>query len=294
MSLCKQPAVGMFLTWIIQCVFWLQLWIFTHGQQIAMGLPEGKQVMKSSLIDYRHEVLSVGGPVDMECANMTKSKLIYSLWKLHMRGRMCNLTTEYLTRHYENTCEDGKVLIRGISRESYLHIPQFTLTDEGIYVCETAYWGGSYMAEIVVSARVRPQITSELKVIHGRRVAVCLAVGGKPAASISWSTMGNFTGNQSHTLNADGTVTVKSYLVLPENISSEVLNCIVTHPSFREAEKVSPLGLEGGVVPVITVQYSILSFCSIVLLFAVVASFCILRKSVLKCLNTRCFVDSAH
>uniref|UniRef100_A0A8C9TGP7 Ig-like domain-containing protein n=1 Tax=Scleropages formosus TaxID=113540 RepID=A0A8C9TGP7_SCLFO len=170
----------------------------------------------------------------MACYNITQSKLIYTLWKLHMRGHTCDLRTDYLTENYENNCQDGKVLRSGTGRESHLHIPQFTLTDEGIYLCETAYWGGTYTAEITVE--------------HGRRVAVCSAVGGKPVASISWSTMGNFRGNQSSILNPDSTFTVDSRLALPENVSSDNLNCIVTHPCLGESlsPPTTPQGLKPG------------------------------------------------
>ncbi|XP_018605385.1 cell surface glycoprotein CD200 receptor 1-like isoform X2 [Scleropages formosus] len=272
----------MFFTWTAPCVFLLRLCILTQGQPFVTSLSEGKQMIRSPLIDYRNEVLDAGSSVDMACYNITQSKLIYTLWKLHMRGHTCDLRTDYLTENYENNCQDGKVLRSGTGRESHLHIPQFTLTDEGIYLCETAYWGGTYTAEITVSARVRPQISSWLEVEHGRRVAVCSAVGGKPVASISWSTMGNFRGNQSSILNPDSTFTVDSRLALPENVSSDNLNCIVTHPCLGEAhiEKVSPSALKEGLAPVIAAQYSVLSIGTVILLCGILTSCCIIKKSV--------------
>ncbi|XP_018605386.1 uncharacterized protein LOC108933057 isoform X3 [Scleropages formosus] len=129
---------------------------------------------------------------------------------------------------------------------------------------------------------VRPQISSWLEVEHGRRVAVCSAVGGKPVASISWSTMGNFRGNQSSILNPDSTFTVDSRLALPENVSSDNLNCIVTHPCLGEAhiEKVSPSALKEGLAPVIAAQYSVLSIGTVILLCGILTSCCIIKKSV--------------
>ncbi|KAJ8351515.1 hypothetical protein SKAU_G00229910 [Synaphobranchus kaupii] len=61
---------------------------------------------------------------------------------------------------------------------------------------------------------VFPQISTRLDFRDGKRVAVCSATGGKPAASISWRNTWNSSVTQSSTKNPDGSFTVESRLIL--------------------------------------------------------------------------------
>ncbi|KAJ8388398.1 hypothetical protein AAFF_G00134240 [Aldrovandia affinis] len=128
---------------------------------------------------------------------------------------------------------DGKVLQNTTNGKSYLHIPHFKDTDEGMYTCETVYQGSIHKVHIDVSAAVSPQISTRLDFRDGKREAVCSAAGGKPAASVSWRNTWNYNVTLSSTENSDGSFTVESRVILPETVSADNLSCIVTHLEVR-------------------------------------------------------------
>ncbi|XP_048871772.1 cell surface glycoprotein CD200 receptor 1-like [Brienomyrus brachyistius] len=228
----------------------------------------------TTMQDNRHKYFDLNEGADITCSNKTWREMIYSIWKVKLTGRLCCVAF-HINGSRHDTCENGMELRNGTSGESYLHIPQFTLGNQGVYLCETAYWGGTYNAEITVSARVPPQIFSRLEELHNGTVAVCSAVEGNPAASISWRTQWNSTANQTSTHNPNGTYTVESRLVLPGRVSRENLSCIVTHPSwpggFKEVQFSDPKA--GHVAQ--WIGLSVVSVC-------ILAAFCLTWKLISK------------
>ncbi|XP_029558652.1 cell surface glycoprotein CD200 receptor 1-A isoform X4 [Salmo trutta] len=148
-------------------------------------------------------------------------------------------TSPFLTSIVPLGQQHGVIAMLNTSRgESYLQIPGFSKRDEGIYHCESVYKAGSYTSNIDVSLIAPPSVSAWLEWEGSRQVAVCLAEGGKPAASISWSEKWNSTSTT--TLNLDGFNKVESRLVLPEGIATGNLTCAVIHPSWEEVHMVTP------------------------------------------------------
>ncbi|XP_018605419.1 cell surface glycoprotein CD200 receptor 5-like isoform X2 [Scleropages formosus] len=187
------------------------------------------------------QFFALDSTVNIPCYNEPRKQIIYNIWNLKMKANNCCIAWHFNESQID-TCKDGKVLRNGTSGQPFLYIPRFTREDEGIYFCETAYLGGCHTAKIQVSAKIRPEISGKLVLHHDRKVAVCSAAGGKPAATISWSTIENVSDHHTATPNLDGTFTVERRLVLSNNVSHSNLTCIVTHPSLGEAhmEKILP------------------------------------------------------
>ncbi|XP_041938845.1 cell surface glycoprotein CD200 receptor 1-like isoform X2 [Alosa sapidissima] len=123
----------------------------------------------------------------------------------------------------------GKTLRNTTNGESYLHIPHFGVKDEGIYSCEIVYRGGAETVTITVRAAVTPVLSTRLEQDSGQRFAVCSAAGGKPAAIVSWEEMwGSSEVTERSTQNADGTVTVESWLRVPDG-TKDKLTCVASH-----------------------------------------------------------------
>ncbi|XP_014020352.1 cell surface glycoprotein CD200 receptor 1-A isoform X3 [Salmo salar] len=187
--------------------------------------------------DARSEHFHLGSNAILKCSNKTWSEMIYTIWKLNLDGIMCQISSSNDNLNL-NTCNDGKAMLNTSRGESYLQIPGFSKRDEGIYHCESVYKAGSYTSNIDVSLIAPPSVSAWLEWEGSRQVAVCLAEGGKPAASISWSEKWNSTSTT--TLNLDGFNKVESRLVLPEGIATGNLTCAVIHPSWEEVHMVTP------------------------------------------------------
>lgn len=77
--------------------------------------------------------------------------MLYTTWNLNVNGIQCTIAAS-TDMNPHDTCMDGKVLRNTTKGESYLHIPLFKGTDEGIYQCETVFQGSNYVAYINVFA----------------------------------------------------------------------------------------------------------------------------------------------
>ncbi|XP_029558650.1 cell surface glycoprotein CD200 receptor 1-A isoform X2 [Salmo trutta] len=200
----------------------------------SWSLETGQQ---HGVIDARSEHFHLGSNAILKCSNKTWSEMMYTIWKLNLDGIKCQISSSNDNLNL-NTCNDGKAMLNTSRGESYLQIPGFSKRDEGIYHCESVYKAGSYTSNIDVSLIAPPSVSAWLEWEGSRQVAVCLAEGGKPAASISWSEKWNSTSTT--TLNLDGFNKVESRLVLPEGIATGNLTCAVIHPSWEEVHMVTP------------------------------------------------------
>ncbi|KAE8299212.1 hypothetical protein D5F01_LYC01605 [Larimichthys crocea] len=144
----------------------------------------------------------------------------------------------------EDLCNDGKSLRNSMKSRPYLHIPNFSNNDVGIYRCESAFKGGIENYEINVANTVRPTISAWLERENNKMVAVCTAERGKPAANISWSHTGNSppveTLSESH-----GFFTAESRLELTEGVDVKNLSCAVSHPYWTEEQILVPKPQKG-------------------------------------------------
>ncbi|KAL4656583.1 cell surface glycoprotein CD200 receptor 1 [Arapaima gigas] len=176
--------------------------------------------------EHRTEYFDLNSSVNLTCTNKTLSSVLFTTWNISIKNINC-LIASASDEDDKDTCKDGKVLHN--NRKIYLHIPHFAQKDEGRYRCEIVYAGRSHTSEIQVKARASLNISTRLDQEH--RVAVCSATGAKAGVSILWRPSQNLTGNQSSTLNPDGTYNLESCVSLSEVDGTE-LECIVTHPNW--------------------------------------------------------------
>ncbi|KAM6986720.1 cell surface glycoprotein CD200 receptor 1-A [Aplochiton taeniatus] len=159
--------------------------------------------------------------------------MLFTIWKIDLNdGERCELGSSN-DDHNHSSCNDGKVLLNTSNGAVHLHIPHFTKRDEGVYSCESAYIGGVYSAHINVSLIAPPNVSAWLEREGNQQVAVCLAAGGKPAASVVWRGLGNSSAATVQ-IRRYPNGSVESRLVLPGNMTSGNLTCAVSHPSWTE------------------------------------------------------------
>ncbi|XP_036964664.1 cell surface glycoprotein CD200 receptor 1-A-like isoform X2 [Acanthopagrus latus] len=194
----------------------------------------------------RHSAFNEGSDVDLTCSNKTWNETLYVIWTIQLKYRNeCQISLDDRGRGVD-TCKDGKSLTYTSSTQSYLHIPDFTNGDEGVYKCESVYKGGSERYEINVAITVPPRTSAWFDQQDNKMVAVCKAEKGKPAANILWSHAGNISDVKTLS-EPDGFFTVESRLKISEGMDTENLSCAISHPYWRE-EKILELKLTKGPV----------------------------------------------
>ncbi|XP_046902234.1 cell surface glycoprotein CD200 receptor 1-A [Hypomesus transpacificus] len=193
----------------------------------------------SKLHVYRSEHFRVGSNITLQCSNKTWNEMIYTIWKIPTHEKLCQISSTEDGQNM-NTCNDGKALCNTTNGESYLCIPEFSERDEGSYFCETVHKGGSYAAKIDVLVTAPPIVSAWIEKEGSRYTAVCEAVRGKPAASITWRTTWNSSSALITTNFTDGLHSVRSRLVLPEGVAMTNLSCVVSHPSWTDEQTHDP------------------------------------------------------
>ncbi|XP_042263922.1 cell surface glycoprotein CD200 receptor 1-B-like isoform X3 [Thunnus maccoyii] len=185
----------------------------------------------------RNASFNLGSDVNLTCSNEPRSEVIYVLWKIDLKHKECHIA---YTNDGQSTdsCNDGKSL-RNTPTALYLHIPNFSNDDVGVYQCETVYTGGADAHIINMDITAPPSISAWLEWKGNKTVAVCKAERGKPAASISWSHLENSSSLKTWS-GSDGFFTVESHLELPENMDPKTLSCTVRHPYWEEEKTLVP------------------------------------------------------
>ncbi|XP_078142402.1 cell surface glycoprotein CD200 receptor 1-A isoform X2 [Centroberyx gerrardi] len=190
---------------------------------------------------FRDENVSLGSDVKLTCVNKTWSEMIYTLWKIKLKSKDCNIGSSNSGKNH-NLCNNDMALHNTSSGESYLLIPKVSSSEEGVYNCESVYTGGRYSVTFNVSVTVHPEISSWLEWNGNRRVAVCLAARGKPAASVEWRNVGNSSSVPTEKIrrDPDGSYTVESRLDLPEGLDPGNLTCAVRYAYWRKERTMIP------------------------------------------------------
>lgn len=98
----------------------------------------------------RHLAFNLGNDVDLKCSNKTWNETLYVIWEIESKREPCKISFNSDGRSGDS-CMDGKSLQNTSSAQSYLHIPNFSNDDEGVYKCESVYKGGSENYEIIVA-----------------------------------------------------------------------------------------------------------------------------------------------
>ncbi|XP_034431212.1 cell surface glycoprotein CD200 receptor 1 isoform X1 [Hippoglossus hippoglossus] len=219
----------------------------------------------------RNLTFNSGSNVNLNCSNRTWAQTIYVIWDMMLTNKICKVSFSNEGRG-EDTCKDGKSLRNTSRAQSYLHIPNFSATDVGVYKCNFVYNGGKEDYEINVAITVPPTLSAWIE--HGdKMVAVCKAERGKPAANISWSHSRDSLSVE--TLESDGLITVESRLELDKGTDTKNLTCAFSHPSWeKEKTLVAKLSkdfpwwliLTGVVVSVLLVGFAIFAQKKILML----------------------------
>uniref|UniRef100_A0A1A7XG55 CD200 receptor 1-like n=1 Tax=Iconisemion striatum TaxID=60296 RepID=A0A1A7XG55_9TELE len=191
----------------------------------------------------RKEVFHLGSSVNVTCSSKTWKETLFVIWDLNLKHKTCQISFSNDGQNVDS-CNDGKLLQNTTTGQSYLHIPNVSANDVGLYRCESVYSGGNDNYKINVTVTVPPTLSAWLERRDNKMFAVCRAEGGNPAANISWSLAGN--SESVKTLpGSDGFATVESELELPEGMNPENLSCIVTHQFWDEERSLVPELREG-------------------------------------------------
>ncbi|XP_062282589.1 cell surface glycoprotein CD200 receptor 1-B-like [Scomber scombrus] len=191
----------------------------------------------------RNSTFDLGSDVNLTCSNKPWDHIFYVIWNINLKYKDCRIA-QANDGTSENSCYDGKSLQKTSRAQSYLHIPNFSNDDVGVYKCETAHTEGADDHIIYVTITVPPNTSAWLEWKGNKMVAVCKAQLEKPAANISWS----YTGTSSYLetwLGSDGLITVESRMELPDNMDTKHLNCTITHHYWERVITLVPEPIEG-------------------------------------------------
>ncbi|XP_054644251.1 cell surface glycoprotein CD200 receptor 1 isoform X2 [Dunckerocampus dactyliophorus] len=244
------------------------LWVFT----VILSL------VWETWINYTS--FNVGSDVKLKCSDKSWQELIYVIWTVALIHKQCRIANS-ISGGLQNNCNDGKTLRNTSMAQPYLHIPDFSSRDVGLYKCELVYSGGSTTCNISVSITVPPRISSWLEWgDDNSMVAVCKAEEGKPAATITWSHMGNFSSVEKQQ-SSNGFFSVESRLKLPEGARTvENVTCIIRHLYWQSEKKLRPKPPKG-------LPYNVMCILIVVAILMVLAGFLIFahkKKIMPRCL----------
>ncbi|MED6258181.1 hypothetical protein ATANTOWER_003920 [Ataeniobius toweri] len=194
--------------------------------------------------DHIKAVFSLGSNMDLHCSNRTWTETMFVIWNIELKHKICRISFSDKGQSFDS-CNDGKSLQNTSAGQSYLHIPNFSADDVGVYKCESVYTGGydNYKTEVAVTAP--PKVSAWLDRRDNKMVAVCRAERGNPAATISWSPAGN--GSVTLQDEPDGFLTVESRLELSGDMDPENLTCVVHHQFWAQEKTLVPKLKEGHV-----------------------------------------------
>ncbi|KAM6978409.1 cell surface glycoprotein CD200 receptor 1 [Tautogolabrus adspersus] len=224
----------------------------------------------------RNESFNQGKDVNLTCSEKTWNETIYIIWEIKLKNKPCKVSFNTDGRSVD-TCRDGKSLRNTSSSQSYLHIPNFSSNDVGVYKCQSSYKGGIDNVVINVATTVPPHVSMWFKHEVNKTSAVCKAERGNPAANISWSVPGNWSVKSVPT--DDGLFTVESHLLLPEGTDPENISCVVRHPCW-EGEKLFRVNHRKGNVPWLLILI-------VVIITVLVAGFLFIAQKKLRMLRQR-------
>lgn len=188
----------------------------------------------------RNLAFNLGSDINLTCSDKTWNESLFVIWTIELKHKMCKVAFSNNGEASRDSCNDGKSLRNTSTSQSYLHIPNFSANDAGVYKCEQAVRAGMETYRINVAITVQPTTTAWLEVRDNTMVAVCTAERGKPAANISWSHTGNNSASVIEKPDSDGFITVESLLELTEDMDIKNLTCIIRHLFWKESKTLKP------------------------------------------------------
>ncbi|XP_041663655.1 cell surface glycoprotein CD200 receptor 1-B-like isoform X2 [Cheilinus undulatus] len=172
-----------------------------------------------------------GSDVNLTCSNKTWKDTMFVTWHIKLINKQCMIALLPGTQTVDS-CNDGKSLQNTSSFQSYLHITNFSKTDEGAYKCVSPYNGGILETIYDVAVTVPPSVSLWLEHLDNQVVAVCRAERGFPAASITWHYAGKTSTEE--ILDSNELFTAESRVLLLEGMHPGNLSCVIRHPCWEE------------------------------------------------------------
>ncbi|XP_062390772.1 uncharacterized protein LOC134078686 [Sardina pilchardus] len=126
-----------------------------------------------------------------------------------------------------------------ITMESSLHVPDNRMKDKLTCVATShPSWtgGGSSTTIDLTEIRIVPPVLNiRIEWDDGQWFAVCSAAGGKPAGKVSWEELWESSEvTERSTQNADGTLTMESWVRVPDDRTKDKLTCVASHPFWTQ------------------------------------------------------------
>lgn len=113
-----------------------------------------KNVITVSSVSVRNSNFNLGSDVNLMCSNKTWNETMFVIWKIKLLNTHKDCKIGFASDgQSDDSCKDGKSLRNTSGDQSYLHIPNVSEDDEGIYKCESVYRGGQENYEINVAIR---------------------------------------------------------------------------------------------------------------------------------------------
>ncbi|XP_037542432.1 cell surface glycoprotein CD200 receptor 1 [Nematolebias whitei] len=218
--------------WIYFLIFLSELWSTNAGPNEHSSMNPNSTSPPLKVHVNKNAAFKLGSSANLTCSNKTWNETIYVIWNINLKYKTCKISLSTEGEKFDS-CKDGKLVQNTTTNQSYLHIPNFSSKDAGIYRCETVYKGGNENYNFDVTFTVPPSFSAKIEQRNQTMVAVCRAERGNPAANISWSFTGNSEPETSLSV-SEGFATVESVLKLPEGMNPENLSCIIQHPSWDQ------------------------------------------------------------
>ncbi|XP_063812788.1 cell surface glycoprotein CD200 receptor 1-A-like isoform X2 [Pseudophryne corroboree] len=174
----------------------------------------------------------IGESAVLQCHNITDQTLMSVIWKIQLQNNYTCLLSRMASDDSKsnNSCNQR---IKGDNLS--LTIDSALISDEGNYTCEIVTGHtGTFISVTTLHVSAEPSVTLGLS---GEGSPECRAIGGYPAAVISWVPQSQDI-NTTRAENLDGTWTVTSvYSVMCGNVTS--VTCAVSHPTFMGPQEKS-------------------------------------------------------
>lgn len=249
----------MMLVHVALIVLASQAWSLDRGNNQTT-----KQLSSSADRAYvvKYSSLKEGMDANLTCGNkIWDDMMMFVIWKLKLKHRHCEITSNIDGRN-KDTCVDGKSLRITSKAQPFLHIPNVSFGDTGDYICESIYQGGAESYVYNLSVTTPPALSAWIEWRAEKKVAVCRAERGNPAATISWSFTGNSTVKT--LLDPDGLVTVESFVELDTNADADNVSCAISHPYWDNVQMIEPQPIKGfSVVYIVIIIISAVFFLAL-------------------------------
>ncbi|XP_075054349.1 cell surface glycoprotein CD200 receptor 1-B-like isoform X1 [Mixophyes fleayi] len=173
----------------------------------------------------------ISSSVVLQCEGDVTHTMVALIWKIHLLNNYKCLFSSYnLNDSLYNNCS-ARIKYSDLS----LTIDSAQISDGGNYRCETATaYSGTFINVTTLQVFSEPSVTLEL---NSEGSPECRAIGGYPAAEISWIPHSHDITTTSAE-NPDQTWTVIStYCEKRDNVTS--VTCVVSHPTFMYSQEKS-------------------------------------------------------